>query len=190
MHPIINALTFLINTLADLYVFVLIARIILSFAHANTFNPMMRLIAQLTNPLVLKIKRYLPDVHGIELSSCSLIFGIELIKFLLLCALSFTLPNFFGLLILVIAEVLKLTINVFFYAILLQVILSWLPYSYNEVYSLLAYITAPVMTPIRRLMPPVKGFDLTPIPALICLQLIIILIIDPIFSLGIRLTFG
>lgn len=190
MSAVVNAFSFLINTVVDLYVFVLITRAILVWAHANRFNPMMRGIATLTDPAVLKIKRYLGDFKGIELSNVTLILSLELVKFLLLCVLSLTLPNPIGLLILVVAEVLKLTINVFFYAILLQVILSWLPYAYNEVYSLLAYITAPVMHPIRRIIRPIGGFDISPIPALIGLQFIVILLIDPLFSLGFRLTFG
>lgn len=187
---IVSALTFLINTITDLYVFLLIARLILVWVHSDRYNYFMRLIDQLTGKIVVKLKPYLPDSKGIELSTLFLIISIECVKFLLLSLLTLTLPNILGLLVLSIAETFKLTLNVFFYGILLQVILSWLPNGYHDAYAVLAALTAPVMRPIRRMVRPVNGLDISPIPALISLQLIVILVVNPLFSLGMHLTFG
>lgn len=190
LEPIVNALVFLINTLADLYVFVLIARIILVWVHADYYNPMTKLIAKLTDWSVLRLKRFIPNLKDLETASLVLIFLIEIIKFFLIGIIAYHLPNIFGLLLLALSETLKLTINVFFYAILIQVILSWFPYTQTEIYNLLAIITAPIMRPIRRYVHPVHGFDISPIPALIGLQLIVILFVDPLYSAGMYLAFG
>ncbi len=189
MHAIVNALVFLINTIADLYVFILIARIILVWVHADYYNPMTKFIAKLTDPAVLPIKRFIPSFKDVELASVVLIFAVQIVKFFLIGIIAYSLPNVFGLVLLALAETLKLTINVFFYAILLQVILSWFPYSHQEVYNLLAIITAPIMRPIRRYVHPVQGFDISPIPALIGLQLIVILCVDPLYAAGMYLAF-
>jgi len=187
VDAIVNALVFLINILADLYVFILIARMIFVWIHADS-NSMTLFIAKLTN-LPLKFFQRIPTIKGIELSSLLLIFLIEAVKFFLLGLVAYGLPNVFGLILLVAAEILKLTLNVFFYAILLQVILSWFPYSYTEIYNLLATITAPIMRPIRRIIQPIHGFDISPIPALIGLQLIVILFIDPLYSAGMSIAY-
>jgi uncharacterized protein YggT (Ycf19 family) len=46
------------------------------------------------------------------------------------------------------------------------------------------------MRPIQRFMPPIAGFDLSPIPALLLLHVSILLIAEPLISLGMRITFG
>jgi YggT family protein len=189
LEGLVNALVFLINTIVDLYVFVLIARIILIWAHAEALNPLMQFTAKLTDAAVLPTKRFIPNIKGVETATIALIFVIELLKYFLIGLIAYGFPNIFGLIILAVAETLKLTLNVFFYAILGQVILSWFPYKHTDIYNLLALITAPIMNPIRRYVHPVHGFDISPIPALIGLQFIVLLFIDPIYWAGRHLAF-
>lgn len=189
VDAIANAFLFLINTTVDLYVFMLIARIILVWVHADYYNPMTQFIAKLTDFPVLRIKRIVPNIKDLELASLVLIFLIEIAKFVLVGMIASHFPSFFGLLLLALAETLKLTINVFFYAILLQVILSWFPNTRSEIYNLLAIITAPIMRPMRRFFHPIQGVDISPIPALLGLQLIVILFVDPLYAAGGYLAF-
>lgn len=189
-EPIVNALMFLINILADLTIFILIARIILVWVHADYYNPMTKFIAKLTDWCVRPMKRVVPSFKDLETASLLLVFLIAFLKFFLIGVLAYRLPSILGLLLLALSDTLKLTINVFFYAILIQIILSWFPRTHREIYSLLAIITAPIMRPIRRYIHPVNGFDISPIPALIGLQLIIILFVDPLYSAGMYLAYG
>ena len=74
-------------------------------------------------------------------------------------------------------ELVLLAINVFIFAIVIQVILSWVnPGTYNPVNALLHSLTQPLLGPIQRLMPPVSGIDLSPLFALIGLQVLKMLI--------------
>lgn len=188
-EPITNALLFLINILADLFVFVLIARIILVWVHADYYNPMTKFVAKLSDWCVRPLKRLIPSFKDLETASLLLIFLIEVLKFFLTGLLAYHWPSFLGVLLLALSDTLKLTINVFFYAILMQVILSYFPRTHREIYNLLSIITAPIMRPIRRYLHPVHGFDISPIPALIGLQLIIILFVDPLYSAGMYLAY-
>jgi YggT family protein len=82
------------------------------------------------------------------------------------------------LLIITLAELLSLGINVFIIAIIVQVIISWInPGSYNPVISLLYSLTTPVLRPIQQLIPPISGIDLSPLFALIGLQVLRMLIL-------------
>lgn len=57
-------------------------------------------------------------------------------------------------------------------AILARVILSWFRVDpYNRLVQLLYQITEPVLAPFRRVIPPVGMMDITPIVALLVLQL-------------------
>jgi YggT family protein len=55
---------------------------------------------------------------------------------------------------------------------------------------LLAQITSPVMRPLHRIIPLINGIDITPIPAMIILQLLIIIVANPIIVLGTALAAG
>jgi len=84
-------------------------------------------------------------------------------------------PDALPLLIAAVTDLLRLTINVYFYAILLRVILSWfMPYGIrqNPAGDLLVSLTEPLMRPARRLIPAVGGIDLSPIVVLVGLQLL------------------
>jgi YggT family protein len=80
---------------------------------------------------------------------------------------------------------LSLLINVFIVSILIQVIVSWVnPGMSNPVMGLLHSLNEPLLAPARRLIPPISGFDLSPIAVFICLQLLSILAVAPIRDLA------
>ena len=80
-----------------------------------------------------------------------------------------------------IAQILLLLLDVAFWIIIVQVILSWLitfevinirnPQAANFV-RLIDRITAPVFTPLRRFVPPIAGIDLTPIIVILAIYLL------------------
>lgn len=182
-----GALLFLISTIFDLYLFVLIIRIILVWVRADYFNPITQFINRLTQFIIKPMRKIIPNIGQLELASVVLIFLLEIAKFSLISSFTFGLSNPLGLLVLATADAIKLLLNTFFYAILLQVILSWLQ-PYSPVNTILLQFTAPIMRPIQRLIPPVGGFDLSPIPALIILQVLTLLLVNPLMALGINMA--
>jgi YggT family protein len=96
-----------------------------------------------------------------------------------------------GLLVLTVAELLNLLLNIYFFTILIQVILSWVnPGGYNPAIALLYSLNEPILSRARRMIPPISGFDLSPIVVFIGIQLIKILLVSPIADIGKRLAFG
>lgn len=183
--PFQDAGLFLISTLFDLYLMILVVRLILCWIRADYFNPITQFVVKLTNPIVIPLRKILPTRGNIEWATVVIILLVELIKFLLIITISVGMAkNPFGLLILCLADFLKLIINTFFYAILIQAILSWVQPGYSPISQLLSKISSPIMRPIQRIVPPVGGFDISPIPALILLQLLIIILVTPFYNLG------
>jgi len=74
------------------------------------------------------------------------------------------------------ATTLKLILSTFFYAILFHAILSWIQPGYSPVSQILSQLSSPILRPLQRAIPPVAGFDLTPLFALIILQFAMILL--------------
>ena len=64
-------------------------------------------------------------------------------------------------------------IDVYSFVILIAVILSWVPVNRRHpLIAILHGLTEPVLAPIRRVLPPMGGLDLSPMVLLILLQLL------------------
>jgi len=182
-----NGLVFLVNTVFDLYLFVLTIRLILCWVHADFFNPAAQLIIKLTQRIILPLRKIIPNKSGIEFSTLTVMFVLEILKFLLITLMASKFPHVMGLLILSFADIVKLILNTFFYAIFLQAILTWIQQGYSPLFIILQKMTDPVLSPFQRLIPPISGFDLSPIAALIFLQFVIIVAVSPLMSIGVSL---
>jgi len=72
----------------------------------------------------------------------------------------------------------RLVVDVLFWAVLVQAIMSWFNPDYRQpLVRLLQQLTEPVLSPARRLLPPISGLDLSPLLVIIALQLSKILLV-------------
>ncbi len=186
MAPLQNASSFLIYTLFDLYLFVLILRFIFQYLRVDYYNPVTQFIVKATNPLIVPLRRAIPGMWGIDFATLVAIFILSLIKLtLIMIVTSHKLPFLPGLILWSLGDITSLIVKLFFYAILTNVIMSWLaPTSRSPVTSILYTLTEPFMRPARRMLPPISGFDLSPIVVMVVLQLVIILLAEPLTQAG------
>lgn len=189
MSSIYQGLLFLINTLFDLALFVLAVRLILAWSGARYYDPITQFVVKLTDFVVKPIRRFLPNFKGIETSTLALIFFLECLKFIIIGTLSMGFPNLFGIAVLSIADAARLFTQTFFYAILIQALMSWVQPT-SPLNSVLYQVTVPVLRPFQRLFPLVAGMDISPIPAMIFLQLLLIVLVNPLMNLGLSLSYA
>lgn len=72
-----------------------------------------------------------------------------------------------------IGDMLSLVIQVLTFAVFIRAILSWFPIGQgNPLSSITCALTEPILAPIRRLLPRVGTLDLSPIAAIILLQVV------------------
>jgi YggT family protein len=171
-----NAVLFLINTVFDLYLFVLCIRLILAWSRADYFNPITRVIIQLTQPVIAPLRRLVPNYARIEFSTLLFIIFLEIIKIYLLSLLLMGGAPVFVIVITAIQALIRLILNTFFYAIILHVIMSWVSPGYSPLGQVLTQLSSPILRPCQRWVPPLGGLDLSPILALIALQFLMILL--------------
>lgn len=192
MAPIQNASAFLVHTLFDIYLLILLLRFVLQYLRVDYYNPFTQFIVKATSPLVVPLRRVIPGFWGIDFATLFPIVALTALKVSLVMFISLhKFPSATGMIIWTLGELFSLTINLFFYAILLSVILSWVaPLTHSPLAPILYRLTEPLMKPVRRVIPPIAGFDISPIPVMIVLQLLKILIADPLtltgFQFGIR----
>jgi len=173
-----NPLEFLISTLFSLYILAVMLRFILGAVRADFYNPVSQFLVRITNPLLVPMRRIIPSYRQYDTSALLLMLLLQLVSLVIVVMLRGVSVSFITLLLAAIGELVVLTFNVFIFAIVIQVILSWInPGTYNPVNALLYSITRPVMGPIQRLIPPVSGIDLSPLVALIGLQVLKMLVL-------------
>lgn len=168
-----NPFVFLIDILFHLYTVILMLRLILQWARADFYNPVSQFIVKITNPLVKPLRRIIPGFFGIDFATLVLIFALTTIKILIVYSLS-GYSLFSGLLIItILLDVVDLLLNIFLFAIIIQALLSWVnPDPYNPVVALLNSLTWPILKHFRKLIPPISGFDISPIFAIISIMFI------------------
>ena len=165
----------IVQVVFSLYILTLLLRFLFQLSRADFYNPISQFLVALTNPLLRPLRRVIPALYGIDIASLVLLVVLQSLDVFLISLLNNFTPDALPLLIAAVTDLLRLTINVYFYAILLRVILSWfMPYGIrqNPAGDLLVSLTEPLMSPARRLIPPVGGIDLSPIVVLVGLQLL------------------
>ncbi len=176
-----DAATLLIQTLFGLYILVVLLRFLLQLVRADFYNPISQFIVKATQPPLGPLRRIIPGLAGIDVAAVVLMFALQFAEIWLIQVIHGKPPSAAGIGILAVAELIKLTIYLFFFTIIVQVVLSWVnPHAHNPITVLVFRINEPLLRPARRLLPPFSGVDLSPLLVLIALQLALILIVRPI----------
>ena len=92
-----NALEFVISTLVNLYVMIVLLRFLMQTFKVDFYNPISQFAVKLTSPLLKPIRRAVPGIAGIDVSSLLLAWGLLSAKSLLFKALGFQLIKIGGM---------------------------------------------------------------------------------------------
>jgi YggT family protein len=76
LYPLARVVHFIVN----LYILIIIIRVILSWFPLQSQSNLTRIIYQLTEPILMRIRRFLPDLAGLDLSPMLLIIGLYLLE--------------------------------------------------------------------------------------------------------------
>ena len=146
---------------------------------ADFYNPVSQFIVRATHPLVKPLRKIIPSVAGLDLASLVLAIVVQLVLMALtLMLMGYGLGDPLQLLVWSIVGVTALFLKVFFFALIISVILSWVAQgSHNPTAMLINQICEPLLAPIRRMLPSMGGMDLSPIVAFLLLNLIDMLVI-------------
>jgi YggT family protein len=174
MNAINEILVYLVQTLLSLYLVTMLLRFLLQLVRADFYNPISQFIVKVTNPLVIPLRRVIPGLGGIDVSSLLLALLLQLVAIVALLLINgLSPPGVFLLLAWSVLGVLGLLVNMYFFALLAMIILSWVAAgSRHPAIYLLYQITEPVMAPFRKVLPPMGGLDLSPILVFVLINII------------------
>ncbi|QYX66019.1 YggT family protein [Shewanella putrefaciens] len=156
-----NAFTFLITTLFDLYLMVVILRIWLQLARADFYNPFSQFIVKATHPLIAPMRRILPSLGRFDTASFVLALLVVMVKVILISLIAGGGIDIMLFLMFAVVSVVKKAGVLLFWMLLIRAILSWFNQGYNPIVMIMGQLTEPVLAPIRRIIPPIGGLDLS-----------------------------
>lgn len=179
MNNLNMAAIYIVQTLGSLYLLIVLLRFIFQLVRADFYNPLSQFIVKATQPLVFPLRKVIPGFRGVDFASLVLALIVQLILVAIIIKLmGYALPGVLQLLVWALVGVTALFLKVFFFALIISVILSWVaPTSHNPAAMLVHQICEPVLSPIRKILPSLGGLDLSPIFAFIALRLIDMLLI-------------
>ncbi|MFP0194278.1 YggT family protein [Pseudomonas glycinae] len=175
-----TAAVYVLQTLGSLYLLIVLLRFVLQLVRANFYNPLCQFVVKATQPLLKPLRRIIPSLFGLDMSSLVLAILVQLALMALTLLLTYgTTGNPLQLLIWSLIGVTALFLKIFFWAMIISIILSWVaPGSHNPGAELVNQICEPALAPFRRIVPNLGGLDLSPIFAFLVLKLIDMLVIN------------
>ncbi|TLX53380.1 YggT family protein [Stutzerimonas nosocomialis] len=175
-----TAAIYVLQTLGSLYLLIVLLRFILQLVRADFYNPLSQFIVRATHPLLRPLRRIIPSMGGLDLASLVLAVLLQMVLMALTLLLAYgTTGNPMQLLVWAIIGVTGLFLKIFFFALIISVILSWVaPGSHNPGAQLVNQLCEPLLSPIRRILPSLGGLDLSPIFAFLALRLLDMMVIN------------
>jgi len=169
-----SSLIFVVDALSGLYISMFALRFILQWIRASYQSPLAQFVLEITAPLVVPARRVLPSVRGIDLPTLVVIVALECVATLALFSTLGVWPPVDTFVVSVSLRLVTLILWIYCSALFIYVVMSWLAGQvYNPSAATLAAIVEPLLRPVRRLVPPIAGLDVSPVIVLIVLQAVI-----------------
>ena len=138
---------------------------------ARSGNPVGSFIFALTDWLVLPLRKVVPAVGRWDLASLVAAFLLELVRFLLLWAVSGFIGGPLAIGIYALFALVCLCLHGLSGMVIVYALLSWMQ-NQSAASDLLERLVTPMLTPIRRVLPLVAGVDLAPLALLVIMQIL------------------
>lgn len=180
-----SSLISIIQLLFGVATFVFALRFLLHFSRADYYNPITQGVVKATNPLVLPLQKLLPAQGRIDLASLLLGVAMKALALVVIMVLAGELANLpiLNMLIVALGGMAKTLLDIYFFALIIMIILSWVAPQANHPGAALVYqLTEPIMQPVRRLIPSLGGLDLSPIVVFLAINLLSSLISGAVIS--------
>jgi YggT family protein len=174
-------LVFLIDTVLGLLSLALLLRFYMQLLRASYYNPLSKFLVAITNFIVLPVRRVIPSWKGFDLSTLALAWFTQ---FIILAGVNILQgyefdssagSTFIGFGLLALIELIRMTLYIIMIMIIVQAILSWIN-PYSPLAPILDSFTRPVLGVFQRRIPPIANVDLSPLFAIIVVQLLLMVV--------------
>jgi YggT family protein len=167
----------LIDAVAGLFVLLLLARFHFQWLRVSFRNQVGAFVIALTNWIVMPARRVMPALAGLDVATLFAAWLLQGVAVYLTLTLIGREPasveGFAALGGIALIDLLRYSLYILIFALLLQAILSWVN-PYSPVGPMFDGLTRPFLRPLRRIVPPVANVDLSPLVLIVLLQVVLI----------------
>lgn len=173
-----QAVTFLLDAVISFFSTLFLLRFMMQAFRVSFAGPFGNFIVQLTNWAVKPLRRIIPGIGGLDWSTVFAAFALQLLLAGALIGLSGRVFDIDGgsLAVMIgwfaLRGLLRLAVYILIGGLILQAVLSWIN-PYSPLAAPAHQLTRPLLDPIRRLVPLISGIDLSPLVAILLLQMVL-----------------
>lgn len=170
-----QAIVFLLDAVASFFSTLFLLRFMMQAMRVSFAGQIGDFVVKLTNWAVKPLRSIVPGFAGFDWASLLAALAVQLLLSGLLVGLAGPAigndPGSLGLIILWFAAkaLLRLAVYILIGALILQAVLSWIN-PYSPLAAPAYQLTRPLLDPIRRIVPSISGIDLSPLIAILLLQ--------------------
>ena len=173
-----EAIFFLVNAVVRFFTTMFMLRFLMQMTRVSFAGQIGDFVVKLTNWAVKPLRRIVPGVGGVDWASLLAALWLQLLMAGIIIAASSATLSADGvgmalmILMFAVRGLLRLTVYIMIGAIILQAVLSWIN-PYSPVAPLVNQLVRPLLDPIRRFVPTISGIDLSPLVAILLLQVVL-----------------
>ena len=131
----------------------------------------------MTNFALLPLRRIIPGFFGLDCAAIVLMLIAEALSLALISLMTGAILPGALFIVVMLVRLASLILNLYFFIVIIRALLSFSPQAHmNPMYHAFAQLTEPLYRPIRRILPIIAGFDLSPMVVLIIIQILLMLI--------------
>jgi len=172
-----GALTYLFTTLLDLFIAGVMLRLLLQWVRADFYNPVSQFLVRVTNPALIPLRRIIPSIGKLDTASVVLMLILESAGVWIATRAGGLSMSLVQILVFSIIKLFMTLLWTYFILVIIRVVLSWVgAQARHPAIPLLFQLTEPVLAPFRKVIPPIAGFDLSPLFALIAIRFLMLLL--------------
>jgi len=180
-----DPIIFLIDTLCSLYIMAVLLRFLLQWCGADFYNPISQFLVKITHPPLRIMRRFVPSIGRIDSSSLVLMLSLQMLADFSILMLKGVSINIGALAILSMTQLISLLLNVLVFSVFARAILSWVnPGAFYAAASIVESLSNSVLNLCRKMIPSLGGIDLSPLAALLLLQMAKMVVLPPLHELA------
>ena len=167
--------SFLVDTVVTFFVFLLLLRFHFQWLRVPFRNPVGEFVLATTSWMVMPARRFIPGLAGLDLPTLLLAWIVQAAGLWIEAELRGADPRVLGLVLAAIVDLVRYSLYILVAAVIIQVVFSWLN-PYTPVAPVVDALTRPFVRPLRRFVPPIGQFDLTPLVLVVAVQVVLIVL--------------
>ena len=167
--------TLLVDTVVVFLVVLLLLRFHFQWLRVPFRNAVGEFVLATTSWMVLPARRVIPGLAGLDLATLLLAWIIQALGVWIEAQIRGLDPGVLGMALAALIDLLRYSLYILVAAVIIEVVFSWINPG-TPAAPVLAALTRPFLRPLRRYVPPIGNFDLTPLVLVVAAQIVLIVL--------------